>query len=308
MTRSFLVKHPEAEAFTKQQLSIFWTPDEIKVEKDVQDFLVNMTPSERHGVSTVLKLFTLYEMYAGAEYWGGKVMREFEPPEIIRMAATFSMTELAIHQPFYTNLNEALGLHTDEFYNSYAKDPVLAKRKEFIDRLLLQDLPLSLAVFSLVEGVVLYSSFAFLKHFQSQGKNKLVNVVRGINFSVRDENLHALAGAWLYKLSVEESKEYYERIYFAAMEIYAHECQIIDMIFSQGKIEGITDVQLKHFVESRINLCLKNLGLQPQFDTKYNPVGEWFYKGINSYQMNDFFSGAGREYNRNWTEEEFNWK
>ena len=43
----------------------------------------------------------------------------------------------------------------------------------------------SVATFSLVEGVILYSAFGFLKHYQSQGKNKLMNVVRGINFSVR---------------------------------------------------------------------------------------------------------------------------
>lgn len=56
----------------------------------------------------------------------------------------------------------------------------------------------SLAGFSMVEGVILYSSFAFLKRYQSQGKNKLLNIVRGINFSVRDENLHSVGGAWCF--------------------------------------------------------------------------------------------------------------
>jgi ribonucleotide reductase beta subunit family protein with ferritin-like domain len=65
----------------------------------------------------------------------------------------------------------------------------------------------AIAAFSLIEGVILYSSFAFLKHYQSQGKNKLANVVRGINFSVRDENLHSLAGAWAFKLKVQELNE-----------------------------------------------------------------------------------------------------
>lgn len=32
--------------FTNKQLHIFWLPEEIKVEKDVQDVLVNFTPAE----------------------------------------------------------------------------------------------------------------------------------------------------------------------------------------------------------------------------------------------------------------------
>ena len=56
----------------------------------------------------------------------------------------------------------------------------------------------SVAAFSMIEGAVLYSSFAFLKHFQSNGKNQILNTVRGINFSVRDENLHCIGGAYAY--------------------------------------------------------------------------------------------------------------
>ena len=51
--------------FADQQLKIFWLPDEVKVEKDVQDVLVNFSESEKHGVITTLKLFSLYETHAG---------------------------------------------------------------------------------------------------------------------------------------------------------------------------------------------------------------------------------------------------
>ena len=70
--------------------------------------------------------------------------------------------------------------------------------------LLYFDILKSIAVFSMIEGAILYSSFAFLKHFQAEGKNKLVNVTAGINFSVRDENLHSMAGAWLFKTLLAE--------------------------------------------------------------------------------------------------------
>jgi ribonucleoside-diphosphate reductase beta chain len=171
-----------------------------------------------------------------------------------------------------------------------------------------------MACFSLIEGAILYSNFAFLKHFQSEGKNKLMNLVAGINFSVRDENLHSLASAWLYQTTLKESNPDYTditylntAIYGFAKEVYEHECRIIDMIFEKGTIPGITDVQLKHFVESRINLCLEQLGLERMFEVTYNPIGKWFYKNIQQSQLHDFFAKQGNNYTRDWKEQGFTW-
>jgi len=303
----------------KSQNDVFWTSDEIEVEKDVQDIMVNFTDSERHGVITVLKLFTLYELVAGNEYWGGRVKNSFPRPDIQKMANSFSYFEINVHAPFYNKINEALHLNNEEFYTDYVNDPDLKARMEFVDEYVNNedDDLLSLAVFSMVEGAVLYSSFAFLKHFQSKGKNKLLNVVRGINFSVRDENLHCLGGAWLYKqlkaeleasraLGDHEARE--QKIIDAAMQVRDHEFRVVDMIFEKGDIEGITKRQMQHFIESRIDECLKQLDMKSIFKVTYNPIAEWFYDGINGYQMNDFFTGIGNQYNRNWNEDNFTWE
>lgn len=47
----------EPVEFADQQLKVFWLPDEIKVEKDIQDVLVNFSEAEKHAVITTLKLF-----------------------------------------------------------------------------------------------------------------------------------------------------------------------------------------------------------------------------------------------------------
>lgn len=317
---AYTFDYPQAVEFAEQQNEVFWLANEIKVEKDVQDIMVNMTPAERHGVITVLKLFTLYEVKAGVSYWGKRIMEKFPRPDIQMMASAFSYFELNVHAPFYNKLNEALHLNTDEFYLSYHDDKILSDRMKFIGEMINSDDDLlSIAAFSLVEGAVLYSSFAFLKHFQSKGKNKLLNVVRGINFSVRDENLHCLGGAWLYNTlkqemqdSGEYSDEYFEevedKIKQAADMIREHENHVNTMIFEGGAIEGTSLVQQNHFVDSRLNLCLQNIGMRKRYEVSYNPIADWFYDGINSYQMNDFFTGIGNQYNRNWNEEGFGWK
>lgn len=310
---TYIVDYPKAVEFATTQLSIFWPPDEVKVEKDVQDILVNMTESERHGVITTLKLFTKYELLVGGEYWQNLVFENFKrPADIQRMAKVFSFTELGIHAPFYSKINDALGLSSEHFYTEYLEDPTLRDRIEYLEAGAdSKNIALAIAHLAITEGVLLYSNFAFLKHFQSQGKNKLLNVVRGINFSARDEALHNEAASWLFNTLIEE--EYFkledlaDQITESCRVAYEHECRIIDMIFEKGKIDGITETQMKRFVESRINTVLKNLHLPKMFDVTYNPIAEWFYSGINNYISNDFFSGQGREYVRNWEESGFVW-
>lgn len=314
-------ERPEPVEFADQQLKVFWLPDEIKVEKDVQDVLVNFTEAEKHAVITTLKLFSIYETHAGSEYWGGRFKDMFDSAEFHRMASVFSMFELAVHAPFYNKINQLLHIDTPEFYMSYLDNPVLKDRVTHIGEIIdHEDDLISLAAFSMVEGVILYSSFAFLKHYQSQGKNKLMNIVRGINFSVRDENMHSQGGAWAFKyklnkLKQELSPEAFElhklaiesQVREVARKIYEHECQIIAMLFEKGEIKGITAHQLENFVQSRVNECLKNLGFGKEYDVKYNPISDWFYKGINDYTFNDFFSGMGNQYHRNWDSSAFVW-
>src|SRR5258708_6981626 len=134
--KAYIFDYPEADEFAKQQNSVFWTAEEIKVEKDKQDILVNMSEAERHGVITTLKLFTKYELIVGTEYWGNVVAKKFPRPEIEKMASCFSFFELNVHAPFYAKINETLGLATEEFYTSYINDPVLNDRMEFIDSVL----------------------------------------------------------------------------------------------------------------------------------------------------------------------------
>ena len=91
--------------FTEQQLKVFWLPDEIKVEKDVQDVLVNFTEAEKHAVLETLKLFSIYETHVGDEWWSGRFKQMFQRADYHRMASTFSMFELAIHAIFYNKIS-----------------------------------------------------------------------------------------------------------------------------------------------------------------------------------------------------------
>jgi ribonucleotide reductase beta subunit family protein with ferritin-like domain len=304
---AYVFDYPQIIEFCEEQEKIFWPSKEINVSKDIQSLRVRMSPSQYHGIVSTLRLFTKYELFVGNEYWMTRFVKQYPRPEFQRAGALFSCMELNSHAPFYNEINVALNLATEDF------DPVLSERMSFIGNMVEQkesDL-LSTAVFSLIEGAILYSSFAFLKSFQANGMNELLNVVRGINFSVRDENIHHELGAWTFRQHLAEAKAagmtaveeamLESRIIEAAQTLAKHEFLIIDKIFEKGEMPNANADDMKVFVYGRINLCLKNLGYNAIFpEDMEDPVAEWFYRDINLTQFNDIFTGIGREYKRDW--------
>jgi ribonucleotide reductase beta subunit family protein with ferritin-like domain len=319
----YTIDYKTAIEFAKQQSEIFWLPDEIEVEKDLHDLKTNFTEAEYHGVISTLKLFTIYELSVGNDYWQNYVSKVFPRPDIQRMATTFAFMEIGVHAPFYNRINEVLGLDNDEFYTAYMDDEVLSNRMKWISKRVskrdtVYNILKSVGIFSMIEGAILYSSFAFLKHFNNNGKNKLINVNAGINFSAIDETLHSEAGAWLFRTLLDEAIQdgvisetelvkLRRELEDTTRIILEHEAVIIGKIFEKGNIKGISDKQLIHFVESRLDICLSNLGYKHIFNPTYNPIASWFYKDLESSTLHDFFSSQGSDYNRAWTEGKFVW-
>lgn len=318
-TNSFTIKYPKLVEFADLQLNeLFWRWNEVQVEKDRHQFLTELTEAEKHAVLTAAKLFVKYESFVGNEFWMNRVMKMFPRPEVERVCATFGMIELALHLPFYQNLNTQLGLDTDDFWTSYIDDPALKERMEFLDTFVDgDDDRLSLAVFSMLEGAVLFSSFALFKSFNSNGHNLLVNFGAGINQSALDENLHHEVGAYLFRQDLKESRlsketkdELFAKIQEAAKHLYEHEDAIIEKFHEKGELRGITKDQFKVFIKSRINYCLKNFGIDPVFVIAGidNPVEKWFGDKIKGYVANDFFNTLGREYSSRFVENKFGWE
>lgn len=314
-TTSLKVCYPEAHYYQDLQQKGFWTANEVNLEKDIQPLLTETTEAERHGILTVLKLFTLYETKAD-EYWGTVIKEMFPRPEIQELAALNAAMELSVHRRVYDKLNQLLYVSSDEFYDSYKESEAMRERMDFLDGFLKNGTDLEkVAAFCFAEGSVLFSNFAFLMSFRANGNNKLPNIGLAIKFSARDEDIHNQAASWLYRQLLKELEEdgvdtsYMEKVVrLMAESVRQHEHAIIDEIFSRGRIDGITDVQMKHFLDSRLNVVLRRLGYDKLYDVKYNPIAEWFDKIIESYQYVDFFAGQGSSYSRGWDSEGFVWE
>lgn len=97
---TYTVDYQSAIDTAEKQMAILWFAEELGVEKDENDVRTKMTEGERHGLTTVLKLFTKYELSIGDDWWSGRFYRMFPRPDIRRMANAFSFIEINVHAPF----------------------------------------------------------------------------------------------------------------------------------------------------------------------------------------------------------------
>lgn len=310
---TYTVDYPQAIEAARRQFSTLWSAEELGVEKDENDVRTLMTEGERKGLITVLKLFTQYELEIGSEFWSGKFSRMFPRPDIQRAANAFAFTELNSHAPFYDLINKTLNLANDEFYNSWKEDSVLVDRIAFVEHYINTEHPYSvLAAFSFMEGVVLYSSFAFLKSFNMSGHNLIPHIAAGIDISCKEEHSHFQFSSWTYRqLMLEETDlglvtpkqktELETMCHNLAKTVYDHEVRIIDKIFEFGGIRTITKEEILHFIRNRIDIVLKGLNASPLFNDDPGVVSDWFYDALSTYKYSDFFNNNNIQYVRNWS-------
>lgn len=312
-TGSYVARYPWATEMAIEQQSLFWPAEELGVEEDEQDFRTNLNQAERHGVLTAQSILTQYElMIGGDELWGGKISRLFPRPEIQRMCACFANVELGSHAPFYNLANEVMGTATDEFYERWKQDPILADRIAFINSCTQSYNPLEVtAALAFLEGAVLFTAFGFFKGFNSRGFNFIPHFVSGIDGSAKDENFHSIASAKLFRTCKEERTinghhtsldegALQHTIRLIATTVVEHERRINDLLFSIPGNRVVTKQELNHFLEDRVDTVLHRLGYDPMFGHDTGEISGWFYDQLSTVKIPDFFAATQLQYRRDW--------
>ena len=316
-SNSYVEKFPQfVDAIKFQKEDLFWTHEEIKIEKDESDLKGDvMTEAQRHALVFNQRLFTKYEDVIGNDYWIGVVHKRYKNSEVRRLAICFADIENNTHFPFYRRVNEVIGTHNDEFYNAFETDPVLIERVKFMSQLVgSKDTLASMGGFAFMEGAVLFTAFAMIKSFGVKGQTLMPNLIAGINMSILDENFHMQSACEIFKLqlelegrSEEDLRKLKERIYRHAENVVKHEDLIVDAMLAKGDIPFASKVELKAFARSRVNKVLVNLGFPElaTFDETGDTISEWFYKFMEAFTHNDNFYNRGRNYKKEFSANDF---
>lgn len=309
-TSSYRRCYPKIVELANQQLEDqFWTSTEMKVELDKMQLRYELSPEQLHAVKTLLTIFLRYELIVGEEFWMGRIMKAFPRPEVKIAGSIVGMAELAIHAEFYNQINIVLGIDKDKDYIAYTKDKDLRERVEWLGEMLqVEDDILSVAIFSMTETALLFSAFAILKSFQTNGYNLIPVIVRGTNQSAIDEDLHGIISAEIINtyyaeagLKLFEDTERYSKVLEAVQKVYEHECRIIDLTIQNDSFNGVPKQHYKEYVKVRLNTYLTRLQCPPYFEVGECSITDWFELNTYSYKLIDFFTaGVGMEYESAW--------
>ncbi len=300
--------YPLANEIRKKQQDVFWTEQEIPIEKDIHDYRHNMSKAQFNLTSVTLDLFVEIEQKVGMVW--ETIASWFPHSEIEGACSAISSMEKSVHAFFYQKMSDEMNIEPEMTARNQQTISVLKSKLTFLNEItknLDKNKALSLVTVSMIEQVLLFSNFAMLKSFQANGHNLITNTVTGVDFVVQDETLHGIFASYLHNTYIEEFgesfpfKEHEENVNTLVREIISHEDAVIDYVFrGEASINDITPSHLKSFIRSRADSTLTECGFKTIYDVVDNPISKWFYKGANSIKMHDFFVSGTSSYRRSW--------
>lgn len=299
---------PEIELNFSQPIEDnYWIHRELNFDKDVQNYRVDLTETDRTVISSILRTFAEVETHVADDAWS-KLGKFLPRPEFCEMAYKFAENE-SRHGSAYFRINEELGLKD---FESYKKDPILsAKFENLISASLdfdfdktnpehIKRFAFGLAVFSaFTERVALFGQFMILKSFSTNGRNLMKTVGNVIDWSKKEESLHGDAGIYIFGKIKDEcswiwTNEFKSSIYVAFTTGMDIEIKLIKDIFNGRHLPNLTEEQVINYMKNRANDSLKKLGLKAIFDIddKLTEETKWFELESTATQFTDFLAGS----------------
>jgi glutaredoxin 3 len=305
-------QYPWAMELAEDHEKIHWGTWEVKLQEDVNQWKGNeITPSEKHHIIQILRMFTQSDVQVAANYCD-MFIPYFKNNEIRNMLLSFANRE-GTHQRAYALLNDTLGLDESE-YSAFLKYKPMSDKMDFIaagggtpwDA---NEVAYALAQACINEGVGLFSSFVMLLNFQRFGKMK--GMCEVVEWSIRDETKHVEGMGMLFKEYLKENPrivddEFKEYIYDTARQAVKLEDEVIDLVFESGDMEGLKAAEVKEYIRYLTDRRLIQLGLKGNFGIKDNPLPwvDWIVAGDS---FKNFFEGTVTDYNASGMIGDFGW-
>ena len=308
--------YPEAKEIMERQQDVTWAAQEIPVEGDKQDYLVKMSPAQHHLAVTTLQSFVEIEQQVG-DVWE-TFSSWFPHSEIQGACIEIARMEKSVHAFFYQKMSDVLNIDPEETAEQQQAVKAIKNKLTLLKEItsnLEANKPLSLFTVAAIEQSLLFGNFAMLKSFKANGNNLIKKTLTGVDYVIQDEQMHGVFAAFLHNTYLQETVQVQAPFDFAKHKancirvieaIVQHEDAIIDYVYSTEKsINDITADELKVFIRSRANIVLADMGFEHLYSEEPNPIAEWFYQGIKSIKVHDFFSANTTQYKRNWKFDNF---
>ncbi|GGI14647.1 class 1b ribonucleoside-diphosphate reductase subunit beta [Gottfriedia solisilvae] len=288
--------------FWKQNLSQFWTEEEIVVSSDKNTWNT-LTKEEQDTFIKVLGGLTLLDTKQGGE--GMPLILVHLKNLQAKSVLAFMGAMEEVHAKSYSHIFTTLATEDeiDHLFKWIDEHPILTKKSELISSYYLnllkrdvssEELYMAMVASVFLESYLFYSGFFYPLYLAGQGKMTASGEI--INLILRDESIHGVfVGILAQQIYDEFSDEQKARLYKETMsllvQLYDIELQYTAEIYESI---GLVD-EVNKFIRYNANKALMNLGFDAYFDDEdINPI---VLNGLKTDTKNhDFFSVKGNGY------------
>ncbi len=304
--------YPWARDYYKSGIANNWTPEEISMQKDVeqwkaQDFL---SDTERRMILWNLGFFSTAESLT-ANNIVLTVYNHVTNPES-RQYLLRQAFEEAVHTDTFIYCCDTLGLDPEYIYNMYQQVPSIKAKDEFVVNLtksvfdpnfttegventqkFVHDL---IGFYVIMEGIFFYAGFAMMLALRRQ--NRMVGIGEQFEYIMRDESLHLAFGVDLIKTICAENpgvwtSQFQDDVVRLVREAVELEKQYAWDACPDG-ILGINADKFCQYVEHIADRRLERLDLPKQYNRE-NPF-PWMSQSTDLAKEKNFFETRVTEY------------
>ena len=299
--------YPWTQDYIEAMQNGFWTHREFNFQSDIQDYRVTLTPQEREMI--VRALSTIGQLEISVKKFWAKVGENLPHPTINDLGYVMANSEV-IHGDAYERLLDVLGI--EDSFDRILQEDIIRGRVTYLRKYLQPFAPdkkkqfiYSLILFTMfVENIALFSQFYTISYF-GRFRNLLKDTNKQVEYTSREENLHAMIGIKLINVIKDEHPELFDdelkqKIISESLQAIDYECKIIDWIVNGYSVESLNSPLLREFIKNRMNESLVQIGFEKLFEVDQEMVKKtlWFDEQILGNNMTDFFHSRPIEYSK----------
>ncbi len=301
------LEYPDLYDFIDAINHSYWIHTEYSYNGDIHNFHSDLNEKEKNVVKNAMLAISQIEISV-KRFWSN-LYNQFPKPEFDALGVTFGESEVR-HQRSYSHVLELLGLN--EEFEKLSNVEVIQGRIDYLSKYLKNASSnskelyiLTLTLFSLfVENASLFSQFYIVKSFNKE-RNYFKGIDNVIMASAKEENLHAMAGAYIVSLVKKEypelfNEEFYNNVKKACKKAYDAELKIIDWIFEKGELDFLSKGIVIEYLKSRFNKSMQMIDVEPLFEINKDILkhSEWFDIEVLSENHTDFFAKTPTNYTK----------
>ena len=289
-----------------------WTPEEVSMQKDVEQWKSDreISATERRLILWNLGFFSTAESLT-ANNIVLAVYNHVTNPEA-RQYLLRQAYEEAIHTDTFIYCCDTMGLDPDEIYNMYQTIPSIKEKDDFVVeltksvfdphfttegteniQLFLRDL---VGFYVIMEGIFFYAGFAMMLALKRQ--NKMVGIGEQFEYIMRDESIHLAFGCDLINTIKVEFPEAWTPEFRAEIEQLIDKSVAFEQRYAYDAcpegLLGINADQFAEYVEYIADRRLARLGLAKRYH-RDNPF-PWMSQSTDLAKEKNFFETRVTEY------------